>query len=192
MAAFGMAHESSGRSGGFSLGPPPPPPATSVADVHVGVTCDGCQALPLTGVRYKCMVCPDYDLCTVCMEMVEASNAGLLAGRPQGFGQFGSLHPPSHDFKRCQKQEPRARLLAGLPLSVASLGLLGLGLLAPSCRCTCLAPAQPPAQPRPRTCLSACVRARARFCTPSFPGCGRGRRKHSRQRRRQRDMRPPR
>jgi sequestosome 1 len=33
--------------------------------VHYGVTCDGCQG-PVVGIRFKCMICSDYDLCSVC------------------------------------------------------------------------------------------------------------------------------
>jgi Ig-like domain from next to BRCA1 gene/Zinc finger, ZZ type/PB1 domain len=30
------------------------------------VTCDGCQDLPIIGVRFKCTVCDNYDLCEFC------------------------------------------------------------------------------------------------------------------------------
>lgn len=34
--------------------------------IHRGITCDGCGARPIIGVRYKCSECQDYDLCQVC------------------------------------------------------------------------------------------------------------------------------
>lgn len=43
--------------------PPPhlaPPPA-----LHPNVTCDGCDG-PVVGTRFKCSVCPNYDLCSTC------------------------------------------------------------------------------------------------------------------------------
>lgn len=34
---------------------------------HTRVKCDGCEG-PIYGTRYKCIVCPDYDLCWECKE----------------------------------------------------------------------------------------------------------------------------
>lgn len=35
-------------------------------EVHKGVTCDGCKAEPILGVRYNCAGREDYDLCCAC------------------------------------------------------------------------------------------------------------------------------
>jgi len=35
---------------------------------HEGVKCDGCGVYPITGDRFKCMVCPQYDMCQQCEE----------------------------------------------------------------------------------------------------------------------------
>jgi len=34
--------------------------------VHTSVTCDGCQTKDITGVRYKCSVCDNFDFCENC------------------------------------------------------------------------------------------------------------------------------
>ena len=38
-----------------------PPPTT-----HFHVKCDQCGMVPIVGVRYKCTVCPNFDLCETC------------------------------------------------------------------------------------------------------------------------------
>jgi len=44
---------------------PRPPPQDAQA-VHHGVTCDVCHVSPISGLRYKCTVCPDFDMCEKC------------------------------------------------------------------------------------------------------------------------------
>ena len=34
--------------------------------VHEGVECDGCEMNPIRGLRFKCLDCPDFDLCEEC------------------------------------------------------------------------------------------------------------------------------
>ena len=33
---------------------------------HNFVTCDICKSNPIIGIRYKCSICSDYDLCSIC------------------------------------------------------------------------------------------------------------------------------
>jgi len=38
-------------------------------ELHEGVTCDGCGAVPIIGPRYKCSVCENFDFCPNCEAM---------------------------------------------------------------------------------------------------------------------------
>lgn len=40
--------------------------ASFSAEVHEGVKCDGCNATPIIGDRYKCTGCTDFDFCGRC------------------------------------------------------------------------------------------------------------------------------
>lgn len=49
---------------------------------HVGVTCDGCNCA-IRGYRYKCIECPDYDLCFSCeMKKIHGDHMMLRIVKP--------------------------------------------------------------------------------------------------------------
>ncbi|KAF8899092.1 hypothetical protein BD779DRAFT_1486970 [Infundibulicybe gibba] len=60
--------------------PPPPPP------IHLGILCDLCKNI-IEGVRHKCLDCPDYDLCTLCI-------GGGGAERHNPFHEFFEIAQP--------------------------------------------------------------------------------------------------
>jgi len=41
-------------------------PSAPASNIHIGVTCDGCNKSPIVGVRYKCANCANFDLCEEC------------------------------------------------------------------------------------------------------------------------------
>lgn len=51
---------------GVGWGPVRPDPALPPGVRHPNIICDGCGRHGLRGMRWKCGVCPDYDLCTHC------------------------------------------------------------------------------------------------------------------------------
>jgi len=58
--------------------------------VHPGVTCDGCQG-SIVGNRYKCMQCPDFDLCQGCSDKKlhpEHNMIKISRPMPHPFGGF--------------------------------------------------------------------------------------------------------
>ena len=57
---------------------------------HVGVVCDGCGS-EIYGVRYKCLVCPDFDLCSACERKGEHVEHNMVSIRdPLNYSPWGA------------------------------------------------------------------------------------------------------
>ena len=71
------------------------------SEPHRGVCCDNCDKSDFSGFRYKCVVCPDFDLCGVC----EAQ------GAHPGHNMVRIATPenawPGHFFRRINKMHER-------------------------------------------------------------------------------------
>ena len=51
--------------------PAPDMTAEESEAVHENVACDGCGIAPIVGIRYKCTVRKNYDLCAKCEDRLE-------------------------------------------------------------------------------------------------------------------------
>jgi len=65
---------------------------TGAGEVHVNVTCDGCNMSPIVGPRYKCLVRDDYDLCVRC---------NSLEAEP-----FPKVRVPAAKVRLCRRRRP--------------------------------------------------------------------------------------
>ncbi|OMJ96339.1 hypothetical protein SteCoe_77 [Stentor coeruleus] len=43
--------------------------------IHDGTECKECSICPITGIRYKCIDCPEYNLCELCEEITDHQHA---------------------------------------------------------------------------------------------------------------------
>ncbi len=70
-------------------------------ELHEGVTCDSCES-DVRGFRYKCAICPDYDLCGDCEARgVHPGHNMVRISSPESAW-------PHHFFRRLSKMQERA------------------------------------------------------------------------------------
>lgn len=62
------------------------------SQVHDKVTCDGCGARPIQGIRYKCSVCEDFDFCEKCEADKKHAHPFLKIRRPEQAPAFISCN----------------------------------------------------------------------------------------------------
>ncbi|XP_077387226.1 sequestosome-1 [Festucalex cinctus] len=109
---------------GAAVAAPPPPP--HLATVHTNVMCDGCEG-PVAGVRFKCSVCPNYDLCSACQAQGKHTEHPLLPI----WHPLQALFPRGKLMKKmrhCGKNQKCAR--GGAPAGLSFLKNVGEGVAA--------------------------------------------------------------
>ena len=62
--------------------------------VHLGIQCENCKCTNLIGIRYKCFICENYNLCQKCETYVQ------------------SIHPPGHCFLKLYAPETMQEIIA--------------------------------------------------------------------------------
>ena len=60
--------------------------------VHIGVLCNNCGKTPIIGERYKCLTCPDYDLCMRCLIKTSVQSQKEM-------GKNNTGHDPTHTYR---------------------------------------------------------------------------------------------
>jgi len=90
----------------LKIGSPPAPPVPFCDPVsHEGIYCDVCE-FPITGIRYKCSVCRDYDLCEDCerLENVHNIEHPLLKIRTPLPNAYQTIHTVSSSLHSCRDE----------------------------------------------------------------------------------------
>ncbi|KAJ3116208.1 hypothetical protein HDU96_010152 [Phlyctochytrium bullatum] len=108
--------------------------------VHDGITCDICSSTPLRGPRFKCLHCPDFDMCAACHNAHATRILRTMEARAGG-APFDGDAAPLHDHDH---------LFACI---VAPLGMLDLKPLDPALVNMQAAQAHLPTPPAPETAI---------------------------------------
>jgi hypothetical protein len=90
---------------GKDLGNQNLPVDTTEKTIHTRVACDGCDASPIVGVRYKCSVCQNFDFCEKCEEKATHPHAFIKLNNPDIFPI--SIITAIEDENEAQQEQPQ-------------------------------------------------------------------------------------
>ena len=81
-------------------------PETSEKAIHHNIACDGCNVSPIVGNRFKCVACPDFDLCEACDAKGEYLHHSLLKiSRPDSEFKEKKSKKDRKEYNQCKKVE---------------------------------------------------------------------------------------
>jgi hypothetical protein len=76
---------------------------------HIGTVCAFCAASPIQGVRYRCMVCPAFDVCEDCeAKAAHPAEHAMMKFRSSAAGYVGLTHASSLYGKKAVKHQLKA------------------------------------------------------------------------------------
>jgi len=88
----------------------PKEPVSKEPMVHEGIRCDGCDTVPVTGIRYKCSVCKDFDYCANCEERLSHEHPFLKIKNPANVPEVMiTILPENYADEKTQPQGEQQR-----------------------------------------------------------------------------------
>ena len=96
-------------------------PQRQQEQVHSDVECNGCGKFPLTGIRYKCYECPNFDFCERCEQTRWHPHEFMQIPKPQperNEQQYYTQRTPT--YRRAQPQYPQYREYPSDPFGFSS------------------------------------------------------------------------
>lgn len=69
--------------------------------IHLGFHCNRCKCSPLKGIRYKCNMCEDYDLCEICFRRTKTAH---VDGHHENH-VMSAINRPTHSKFRNESNE---------------------------------------------------------------------------------------
>mmetsp|Transcript_39449 Transcript_39449/g.111800 ORF Transcript_39449/g.111800 Transcript_39449/m.111800 type:complete len:362 (+) Transcript_39449:213-1298(+) len=73
---------------------------------HIDITCDGCETEPIVGERFRCSVCRDRDLCSICMRALVTARV-LQASQEEPPPPSASCVQEAHQYENQQSARGR-------------------------------------------------------------------------------------